>query len=97
VTPRRLGAIGAAMAGVGILPLAIAIGAESVSKAFGCSVNEAGVSPCPVAGVDIGEPLAIAFVLGWAIIFTAPIFLGGILAMAVAGLIAITAALRKRT
>jgi hypothetical protein len=83
---RRLAAIGAALLGVGVLPLAIAIAAESLGRALGCSINEASAHACLLAGVDIGEALYTGFVLGWAIIFTAPLFLAGLVVLAIVGI-----------
>lgn len=54
------------------LPFVLGILASGVGSVLGCSVNEAGTSPCIVGGTDIGETLATLFVMMWLGVFTFP-------------------------
>lgn len=58
-------------------PILSAMVAGYIGELCGCRVDEAGVYPCVVMGIDIGGILSTMFVLGWAFIFT--IFIGPIL------------------
>ena len=56
-----------------LLPVAGPLVSTAVASATGCQVNEGGVYPCVVMGIDIGEPLAFAFVAGWLALMTLPL------------------------
>ncbi|WP_426960283.1 hypothetical protein [Muricoccus radiodurans] len=58
---------------VGWAPLA-----SAVAGAFGCTLNEATAHPCIVAGHDVGETLAVMFVMAWAAIFAFPLMLASL-------------------
>jgi hypothetical protein len=45
-----------------LLFVAASIGAAS---ALGCTLNEAASHPCVVLGINIGDLLAVMFVMGW--------------------------------
>ncbi|MET0314580.1 MAG: hypothetical protein ABW275_09325, partial [Hansschlegelia sp.] len=47
------------------LPLILALGASVIADAAGCRLDEGGVYPCVISGVDIGDTLAVMFVMGW--------------------------------
>ncbi len=46
--------------------------AGSIAEAHGCTMNQGGIQPCVVNGVDRGQLLATMFVLGWLMIATLP-------------------------
>lgn len=80
-----------ALAGVALmlLPVAAGLAAGYVGTALGCTVNEAGASPCLVGGVDIGGTLGTFAVLPWLGFFTLP-------AAAVLGLVALVLFISSR-
>ena len=57
-------------------PVVLAVLSSVAASALGCTVNEAAVHPCTVAGLDIGEPLAVMFLMGWVAILALPAMLG---------------------
>ena len=58
-------AILAAIVVLAILPVAAALGAYAVADAHGCRLNEAGVNPCVVLGIDMGGTLTFLGLLAW--------------------------------
>jgi hypothetical protein len=76
----RLGyLIGGGAVLLGILPVILALGSAGLAGILGCTVNEAGASPCLVAGIDLGPALVFAFVSGWFALLTLPLAAGGAL------------------
>lgn len=55
------------------LPALLLVIALAASNATGCQVDEAGVHPCLVAGLDIGEALNVFMVSGWFMLVTLPV------------------------
>ncbi|PWW00529.1 hypothetical protein DFR52_103736 [Hoeflea marina] len=53
-------------------PLLSVLLSSWIAAANDCVLNEGGVHPCVIAGVDHGETLAIMFVAGWFMFFTVP-------------------------
>lgn len=53
-------------------PLISAYLASSIGAVYGCQVDESGVHPCVVHGVDVGRVLAAMFTLGWLALLTVP-------------------------
>lgn len=51
-------------------PMLLVVIASTVGEALGCTVNEAGTSPCLVGSTDIGGLLATFFVMGWLMLVT---------------------------
>jgi hypothetical protein len=43
-----------------------------IASLAGCSVSEAGASPCPILGFDMGGVLVTMLVCGWLIFWTLP-------------------------
>lgn len=66
--PRHHWALAATL--VCALPMLCAIVAGTVGPALGCTVNEAGTSPCLVGSYDIGGLLANLFVMAWLMLLT---------------------------
>ncbi len=60
---------------VGWAPFAGVLFSGLFANYFGCTLNEAGVNPCVVAGIDWGETLAMMFVAGWFMLVTWPLML----------------------
>lgn len=58
-----------------LLPLLSVMAAYGIAEPNGCRVDEAGVYPCVVLGVDLGGALAVMAVLGWLMLASLP--LGG--------------------
>ncbi|WP_374951848.1 hypothetical protein [Mucilaginibacter sp.] len=56
----------------GLIPLIFACLAGYIADINGCILNEAGVNPCQVGGVDIGDLLSMMFVSGWFMLITVP-------------------------
>jgi hypothetical protein len=54
------------------LPPILALGASAIADAAGCRLDEGGVYPCVIGGVDIGDTLAVMFVLGWLAMLSLP-------------------------
>jgi len=51
-------------------PLISAVLATYIAEANGCVLNEGGVNPCIIGGVDWGYALYAMFVFGWVAIVT---------------------------
>ena len=58
-----------------ILPMVLA---SAVASRYGCLLDESGVSPCVVAGRDLGGILSFMFVSAWFALLTLP---SGVLAL----------------
>jgi hypothetical protein len=43
-----------------------------IASLAGCKVSEAGASPCPIFGFDMGGVLVTMFVCGWLMLLTLP-------------------------
>lgn len=54
------------------LPALACITSMVVGDLAGCQLGEAGVQPCTIAGIDVGGPLAMMFVMGWLAIALVP-------------------------
>ncbi len=61
----------------GALPLLLTIAAATVANTFGCALDESGVHPCVIAGIDYGEPLAFMGIMFWFSMITFPMALAG--------------------
>lgn len=59
-----------------IAPLGSLMIASAVANAHGCTLDEGGVHPCFIGGVDRGSALETMFVLGWLMLITVPV--GGV-------------------
>ena len=59
-----------------LLPVALPLAAFAVAQVGGCELNEGSASACMVAGVDVGELLYSALVLGWLALATLPMAFG---------------------
>ncbi len=62
-----------------ILPLISVFAADFVAQANGCTLNEGGVHPCIIGGVDHGELLYTLFVAGWLSLLTVPAGFGAVM------------------
>jgi hypothetical protein len=69
---------------LGALPLLSVAGASVVASLGGCPLDEGSIHPCIIAGMDLGEQLYTAGVLGWLMLVTIP---AGILASVGLGII----------
>jgi hypothetical protein len=58
-------------------PLILSISAATIGAMLGCQVDESGVHPCPLLGVDIGGGLYFFGMLFWLGIFMFPMALFG--------------------
>lgn len=76
-------------------PLISALSASIVAESHGCALDEGGVHPCVVGGTDIGEWLALMFVSGWFMFFTAPLGFGAAIIWALVLLIFLIRRVRK--
>ena len=65
-----------------VLPVTGALAAGAVASAFGCTLSEAGASPCVVGGTDIGDGLGFWGMAPWFLFVTVP---AGALALAAVG------------
>lgn len=65
-------------------PLLAAMAAGTLASLNGCTLNEGGVNPCVVAGIDFGNALYSLGVLGWLAIATVPIGIGALAVWVVA-------------
>lgn len=54
------------------VPLISAFSAGAIANAYGCALDEGGVYPCLIGGIDYGETLSVMFVLGWLGLITLP-------------------------
>jgi hypothetical protein len=59
-------------------PLLSALAAGSIANLHGCVLNEGGVNPCVIAGIDFGKALYSLGVLGWLAIATLPLGMGAL-------------------
>ena len=64
---------------LGLLPVAGVLVSTGIAGLAGCTLNEGGVHPCVILGLDLGPMLATLFVGGWFFFLTAPVALGGML------------------
>lgn len=72
---RRIG-IGIALIAASPIVIALPI-LMLIGFTTGCSVSEAGPSPCELFGTDIGEPLmGLGLFAAWGVLLTGPIALG---------------------
>ena len=72
-----------------LLPVAspfIAIGIASIG---GCRVDEAGIYPCAIAGLDFGTLVGTLFVYGWLALVTLPMAMAAALAWIVCEVVAV--------
>jgi cytochrome c oxidase assembly factor CtaG len=53
-------------------PLLSVLACSVVASLAGCNVSEAGASPCPILGFDMGGVLVTMLVCGWLIFWTLP-------------------------
>ena len=58
-----------------LLPAFGVIWSSNFAAAHGCTLHEGFVNPCIVDGVDYGERLYTAFVMGWYMLLTLPVAL----------------------
>ena len=56
-------------------PLTFLLMSTTVSRLFGCPLDEATVHVCRVAGIDIGPLLSMGFVGGWLLLIAWPFML----------------------
>jgi hypothetical protein len=81
---------------VGWAPLAGVLLSGLFASAFGCTLNEAGVYPCVVAGIDWGSMLATMFVAGWLMLVTWPLMLLTFVAWIALGILFVTRRMQRR-
>lgn len=77
---------------ISFAPLVCVVLATGVAGALGCRLDEAGIYPCPVLGLDLGSPLAVAAMMGWFMLLTWP----GMLAALLGWLVWVVISLRRR-
>jgi hypothetical protein len=53
-------------------PLLSVLLCSVIASLAGCNVSEAGASPCPMLGFDLGHILVTMLVCGWLIFWTLP-------------------------
>lgn len=58
---------------VGIAPVLSAFAASFIADAAGCVLNEGGIHPCLIGGVDFGDTLAVLFMAHWLALMTLPV------------------------
>ena len=76
-----------------VLPFALGLALTSLT---GCTVNEAGTHPCPVAGHDIGDLLYTLTMTGWLLIPSLPFMALTLLLSGLQGLLMLLKAWRRR-
>lgn len=69
---------GLALSVVGFAPLLGLLLGLATAAAAGCTVAEASIAPCPVAGMDLGPILYGLITGGWLMLMTAPAGLAGV-------------------
>lgn len=72
---------------LGLAPVLSVILSSLIAEARGCALHEGGISPCTLAGQDIGPALYAMFVAGWLLFLTWPLVLVGLGMIVVTGLI----------
>ncbi len=72
-----------------LLPVAAVLLSLGLARLGHCTLNEAAVHPCVIAGRDIGSFLAALFVLGWLMLITGPILNLALTAWIMLGVIAL--------
>ncbi|MCA2012806.1 hypothetical protein [Pararhodobacter sp. CCB-MM2] len=75
----RLWILALLMIALGLLPVLGVVLSSGIAEVAGCALNEGGVQPCVILGLDWGPVLAFLFVGGWFFFLTAPVALGGML------------------
>ena len=70
----------AVIAVLALLPVASVFLAYTIAEPNGCRVDEAGIYPCVIAGVDFGPLLAYMAVSGWLMLASIPF---GVMALVV--------------
>lgn len=70
--------------GLMVLPLGLAIAAESIAEANGCHVHEGFPNPCLIDGSDWGETLYAWFVMGWLTFVSVPL---GVIGLVIWGIV----------
>ncbi len=73
-------------------PLVSVLVAGGVATVLACPLDEGSVHPCVLDGVDIGETLYAAFVMGWLMLLTLP----AMLVTALVWIVLAVRALRRR-
>lgn len=68
---------------VGFAPLGIAALASLIAHVLGCEISEAGGSKCMFLGINIGDFLAVMFMMGWFFMFTFVFMVLGLIASGV--------------
>ncbi|MGI8820468.1 MAG: hypothetical protein ACR2ID_06345 [Chthoniobacterales bacterium] len=61
------------IAAVALAPFASILISDAIAGHYNCTLNEGGAHPCVIGGVDVGETLAVMFVLGWLMFLTVPL------------------------
>lgn len=61
-------------------PIWVSLGAGAVASYHGCHLDEGGVYPCVINGMDYGHTLNVLFMLGWFSFVTLP---AGLCALAI--------------
>jgi len=79
-----------------LVPLLSVLATALIANTLGCAVDEGSIHPCLVAGTDIGGLLYTMGMMGWLMIFTAPLTVLALLGWLVAGLLAVARILRWR-
>ena len=59
-----------------LVPMALLLGGALLAGLMGCEVNEAGSTPCIVAGMDFGGLLSGLVATGWLELIILPMFMG---------------------
>lgn len=72
---------------IAVAPLLSVLLSSAIAAATGSRLDEAGVHPCIVLGVDLGPLLNFMFVCGWFMLLTIPVGLLAMLAFTVLWLI----------
>jgi hypothetical protein len=67
-----------------LAPVLSALLAGMIANASGCALDEGGVHPCLIGGIDYGETLSVMFVSGWFGFVTLPL---GALGLVVWGIV----------
>lgn len=79
-----------------LLPAFGVIWSGNFSSTHGCTLHEGFVTPCVVDGVDYGERLYTAFVMGWNMLLTLPVALPVAVALLIMGAVDVMRWLRHK-